>query len=259
MTLQVTTTQAPPMALAELKERAAMFIASRLAPEGMTADQAAIIAMKGHELGLGMMRSLEEIYVVRGRPAMSAKLMAALYTQAGHTYDIKTRNEKQVTILFTLRDGRTYEHTITMEDATKAGWTKNAKYQEIPAQMLTYRALASGIRIIAPGVLHGMPLSEEMEAAAEEQAETVEGTARVVEPPADWTSPAVRDELIRTQAECKLDDHDAITALSKAAGKQLMRRSEWAGTLADAKRALVAYAAERDGKIPTQAEQKELF
>ena len=244
------------MALAELKERAALFVGSRLAPEGMTADQAAIIAMKGRELGLGMMQSLEEIYVVRGRPAMSAKLMAALYTQAGHKYDIKTRTDKQATVLFTLRDGRAYEHTITIEDATKAGWTKNAKYQEMPAQMLTYRALASGIRIIAPEVLHGMIVREEAEDAS---GEIVEGTVTVIDGPADWSSAAVRDELIRTQAECRLDDHDAIAGLSKAAGKPLTRRGEWTGTLLEAQRALRAYAAERDGAIPTQAEQKEMF
>lgn len=250
---------APPMlTMAEIKARAALFVASKLAPENMTADQAAIIALKGHELGLGMMQSLEEIYVVKGRASMSAKLMISLYTDSGHGYNIIERNEKKVTILFERKNGQRYEHTLTMEEAVKAGWTGNPAWAKMPVVMLTYRAFASGIRIFAPEVLHRMVLREEAEQMAIEE-DVIDGTATEVEGPADWANAAARDDLLRTQADCKLDDHDAILALSKAAGKSLARRGEWTGTLTSAKLALRAYADERDGKAPTQAEQKELF
>jgi len=259
------------LTLAQIQEQATLFVKSGLAPNGMTPDQAAIIALKGRELGLGMMESLEEIYVVNNRPSLSAKIMIALYTNAGHTYVIKERNAERVTILFECKDGKQYEHTLTMAECVEAHWNQSwdkgtnswkdkPTWKGMPVVMLTYRAFSTGIRIIAPEVLHHAIMREEAEDMAERDIPvTVEGTVNEIEEPANWKNPAVRDELVRFQTDLRLDDHDAIMALSKAAGKDLTRRGEWTGTLTEAKRALKAFADERDGIVPTQAQQTEMF
>ena len=59
--------------------------------------------------------------------------------------------------------GRRVEVTIDMATAKREGWTKNAKYQSIPEQMLRYRSAAFLIRLYCPEVMIGLPASAEIE------------------------------------------------------------------------------------------------
>src|SRR5436309_1626388 len=61
-----------------IKEQAEAVKKAGLLPAAMTAEQAAIIVMKGRELGIPTMRSLEGMYVVNGKVAMDAKLIMGL-------------------------------------------------------------------------------------------------------------------------------------------------------------------------------------
>lgn len=192
------TAVAPPReySLSELVQMADLLIKSRLVPEAIqTKEQAAIIMLKGQELGLKPMQAMSDIYVVYGQAHMGTKLMCALFKAAGHRYEVLDRTKDVARVKFMLADGTSYTHTMTMEEVSQAGWNKvggKIKYQwtQMPAVMLMYRCLSSGIRMLAPEVLHGMGVvdsgtREVVSEATVEQAnpygDVIDGVATVVQ------------------------------------------------------------------------------
>jgi len=273
------------LSLSEIRERAEIFIKSGLLPESIkTVEQAILIALKGQELGLPMLQAFEDLYVIRGKVGMFTRLMVTRYLDRGHVYHIAEATPKRCVVQFVRSDGRHYEHIVTIEEAVAAGWdkawdneTKSWKDKPTwknPRVMLTWAAFRNGIRFFAPDVLDADALEADVvdgvvvmpeDDVDDMPVETGGAIApchrdSVVQPPVqsapvDWGVPANREALIKAQEECKLDEHDAILALSKAAGTELTRRSGWTGTLAGAIHALRVAAAERDGQpIPENPE-----
>jgi len=259
------------LSLAEIKERTALVLKSGLLPASVkTVEQAAVIALKGQELGIGMMQAFEEIYIVAGKPALGTKLLSALYLNAGHIYDIVERNTERVVIDFRRAGGKTYRHTLTMAevhtarwnanwDREKKAWAEKPTWKSMPIIMLTYRALSTGIRVVAPECLYRMMTQDEAQGFTDagEEGGIIESTAIVVDDvPADWTNATVRDEFVRFKDSLKLDNHDALLALGKDHDGDVNRVGDYPKSLGAAKRALRAFANERDGQPP---EQSELF
>src|SRR5688572_8665775 len=70
---------AAPLAWDALPARAAVALRSGLLPASIkTPEAAAIVAMKGQEMGLPMMAAFESIHVIQGRPSMATEAMLAL-------------------------------------------------------------------------------------------------------------------------------------------------------------------------------------
>jgi hypothetical protein len=265
-----------PLSLDDLLKRGELLIKSGLAPAGIDSPaKAAIIMLKGQELGLQPMQALSDIYVVNGTPSLGTKLMCALYKRAGHSYEITERTADHVTVLFKLKDGSVYRHTVTMAEAEKAKWPyswdkeKNAwkpkhTWTGMPMVMLTYRCLSTGIRTIAPEILHGMLHQDEAEDALglepemAEADDVVESTARVVEDPGPeeeiddapppttephWTT---NDELtgqfLMIKQELGLNKAEVLLTLKNDCGKEIERVGEYPGTYAQAVEALKAFA-----------------
>jgi hypothetical protein len=182
-TLPATRTEAAlvPTSLADLLALAEIAVKSGLLPESITTkEQAAVIMLKGREVGITTMQSFESIYVVHGRTAMDTKLLATLLRRAGHDYRIIERTEEIAVIDLYLKQDRTPEgwparrYTMTMEEAKQAGWhlekrRDTGKWEEkhtwktMPARMLMYRCLSSGIRLHAPESLFGLHTLDEMQ------------------------------------------------------------------------------------------------
>ena len=107
------------------------------------AENVAATILAGKALGLDPMNSIQNIFVVHGRPAMYARTMAALVLAAGHELERVAATERSVVYRARragAREWQTFEWTI--ERAQKAGYTKNAKYQSDPIAMLTAKCQA---------------------------------------------------------------------------------------------------------------------
>ena len=81
-----------------------------------------IILMYGAELGLPPMQSIQGIYVVKGRPMLSAQTWGTKIRQCGHKMVILTSTRTEATVCITRGDDHTqHVETFTIEDAVAAG------------------------------------------------------------------------------------------------------------------------------------------
>ena len=179
----------------------------------MKAEEAAVIMLYGRELGVQPMASLSQIYVVKGRPQPSAQLYLGLMQARDPDAfcEILERTEKRVRIALHYR-GRRQVFEATMEDAELAGLTRGREGQPTvnwklyPKQMLTWTAVRTGARLMAPDALSalaGLPNQSTMEdfvavdddnaPPAEPEEKVVEGAtiARPDQPPASVENEAV--------------------------------------------------------------------
>jgi hypothetical protein len=149
------------------------------------AENVAACILAGKALGLDPMNSIQNIFVVHGRPAMYARTMAALVLAAGHEIERVAATEQRVAYR-ARRKGQTNwtEFEWTIARASKAGYLKNAKYASDPIAMLTAKCQAEAARVIAPDVLTGIASTSVEEIQLEDLGEST-GTAAVSAAPAD--------------------------------------------------------------------------
>lgn len=147
----------------------------------------------GQSLGLDPLTSLQQIYVVHGRPGMYAKLKVALAQARGHRVWDEEYSPEAVTVAGQRRGtDDVVRIRITIEDARRAKWTEqNANYGKTPADMLWARAASRVVDRVAADVLFGLASIEDLEddepapaAAARVTIEDVRG------PVAEKVSPA---------------------------------------------------------------------
>ena len=146
------------------------------------AQNVAACVLAGKALGLDPMNSIQNIFIVHGRPAMYARTMAALVLNAGHKLERVVATEQRV-VYRGRRAGETewQEFEWTIQRATKAGYTTNKKYQTDPIAMLTAKCQSEAARVIAPDVLTGIAAVSVEEVELEDMGES---PARAVETPA---------------------------------------------------------------------------
>src|SRR5699024_2435614 len=128
-------------------------------------EDAAAAIMSGDEIGLTPMQSLQNLYVVSGKPALYARAMVALVLSHGHMIWTEKDTDTEV-IVCGQRAGsnRAEKVSWTIDRARKAGYTSNKKYETDPRAMLYARASSDVARRIAPDVLAGVAYSvEELE------------------------------------------------------------------------------------------------
>ncbi len=128
-----------------------------------------LIALEfAHRNDISPFQAMQSIFVVHGRPGLSAAFAVALARKANVWKKLQYKVEGSgdslvITAIATLHDGDKIESTVSMEMAKKAGWTKNVIYASLPEQMLKYRAATFLIRANFPEVLFGMSTVDEIE------------------------------------------------------------------------------------------------
>lgn len=183
-------TPATPVGILEM---AKMIVDSGLAPAAYTDPKvtpekryamAAVVLLRGKEIGMGPMESLSDLYPVFGQVGMTAKLIGSRLLKAGHKFRVEESTPERAVVTVTRRDGESYTQEMTMEFARGQGWAgRNKKYQDSPALMLRYRALTWAVRAIAPDCLFGMQTIEEIEDQGKaRELSFVEGAVREVPP-----------------------------------------------------------------------------
>lgn len=145
--------------------------------------------LQGITLGLDPLTSLQQIYLVHGRPGMYTEVKVALVKSKGHEVWTEDISDTRA-VVCGRRAGTDYVErvTVTMEQARKAGWTSNQAYAKTPQDMLYARAAGRVCDRVAPDVLMGIASVEEIQDAitttAEAGTRTVSPRRRTPPPPA---------------------------------------------------------------------------
>lgn len=130
-------------------------------------EQAAIIALKGRELGIPIMAALAGIAVINGKAVLSAELMLSLVYQRvpGARVTVTTPVEKQheeCEAVFQ-RPGRDpMPFRFTLDDARRAGLAEKQVWKQYPQSMLRARCISNGARVVFPDAIMGAYVEDEV-------------------------------------------------------------------------------------------------
>lgn len=164
------------------------------------AAQAVVKVMAGAELGFPPIMSMNGIYFINGRIAMSAQLMASAIKARKPHYDYKVLiiNDEECTIEF-FEDGQSVGVSeFTIKDAKRAQTKNLDKY---PRNMLFARAISNGAKWYCAGVFGGPVYTpDELDADTNEAGEVVQHAPTIMEePPTEQPKPTKQQALTRQQ------------------------------------------------------------
>jgi len=165
----------------------------------VTEQQAAVVMLKGHELGLGLASSFEYIHVIDSKPSLAPKGALALIQRSGELAGLKIDeqvdgkgNPTSCAVWMKRTNGFEYTATFTMADAQRAGLVKkDGGWDKYPANMLRWRAIGYCADIVFPDVTGGMYRPEELGADVDEEGAPIEGTWRIEPDDTDSASSVV--------------------------------------------------------------------
>ena len=235
------------------------FSASKYFTDAQDAAKAIVKIMAGREMGFGPFASMNGISIIQGKPAVGANLMAAaVKAHPRYDYRVKTLTDAEATIEFYQDSKSLGESSFTMRDAQAANLAGKGNWKTYPRNMLFARAMSNGVRWYTPDVFSGnaVYVPEELDGGGDIiDAPICEVTPDSGGPdfengsdgePAESThwidDPKVRARFWAWAKGQGLDQDDVLAAL----GTEGVH--EYAGTMGDAKEALVAYIARnRDG------------
>lgn len=160
-------------------------------PKTLRGNLPAIIAciQTGRELGLGDMESLRSIYVVDGRPTLSAELMVRQVRRRGHSIAGESTPDYATATGRRKDNGDTMTVTWTLEMAKRAGLAGKQNWKNYPEAMLWARAVSQLCRMLFGDCLAGVVYTmEELEDGV-----TAEGGPLDDLPPVDPSAFAVQE------------------------------------------------------------------
>lgn len=140
---------APEIGFSELLALAEHLVPTRFLPDHIkTAGQAVAIILTGRELGMGPMRSLRSLQLVKGKVVESADSQLSRFkADGGHAVWLELTDKKAVLFL-RHPNGDEHTETFTIEDAAKAGLTGGDNWRKYPKAMLRSRAITAGLKSV---------------------------------------------------------------------------------------------------------------
>jgi hypothetical protein len=127
-------------------------------------QQAMTIVLMGKELGIGPMTALRSIYVVDGKPTMSAELMVAMVRGKGMgTFSYEQTDGRCTVTGKRFGSEETYATTWDRKRAARAGLDRKENWLKYETEMLRHRAEAEVCRALFGDVLANVYLVEELE------------------------------------------------------------------------------------------------
>lgn len=147
----------------EMLSQAKTLLDSGLLPTEIKTPSAALaIMLTGQEIGIPVMQSLRSIYIVKGKPTLSAQLIGGLIFKHGHKYLVKESTDKICTLEFIRQNEKPVPYTFTWDDAVKAKLTDREQWKMYPKAMLFSRCMSAGARLVMPDVIAGLYTPEEL-------------------------------------------------------------------------------------------------
>lgn len=172
-----------PDAITATMTMAKALVASRLTPRGLdTPEKAFYVIMKGRELGVPPIRSLERIHIIEGKCCMAAELMLERFRGRGGKSKWLDDKADRTRAELWIRCPNGDEHTevFTMEDAKAAGLAGKDNWRKWPKSMLRARAIAQGLR--AMGEAEGLYDPDELGAVTNDNGEVITLTPKAPGP-----------------------------------------------------------------------------
>lgn len=131
--------------------------AASIIPKAYQNQPANILVAIGYAQALGEhpIAALTDVYVVEGRPSMSASMMHRRALEAGHRVRV-TSTDTEAVVSIWRKDDPQHEHKIvwTLDRAKHAGLMgRKGPWQSYPAAMLRSRAVSEACRMACPEVL----------------------------------------------------------------------------------------------------------
>lgn len=151
-----------PMAIGEVFAKSGMF------PDVKTQSQAVVKILAGKELGISAFQSVSGVYMVNGKLALQANVMASLIKRSKtYDYTVNKLDETECSItIFSINDGKKEklgDSVFTVKDAAKAGLINKDNWKNYPRNCLFARALSNGARWYCPDIICGWYTTEELE------------------------------------------------------------------------------------------------
>jgi hypothetical protein len=232
-----------------IKEIAPVIYKSRLFGV-KSADAAAAIMLKGHELGLGITTAFEFIVEIQGRPSLIPRGAWALVLNSGELEKSEIVDELDnngnpfaCSVYLKRKNGLEYISRITMEDARRSGVVKpDSGWQTYPANMLRWRAIGFGLDVVFPDIQGGMKRADEFGATIDHDGNVIETSWSEV--PAKAAYQAQLQETIPETTQEPQEDKEAI-------GIQDLINTHGAGNV------LLAVQKVTGGKMPATQEEVE--
>lgn len=153
-------------------------------------------------LGLAPMIAIQQINIIKGKPSMSAQLMASLARRAGHKLRI-TKVDDGVWAQLVRRDDpdHVFRAFWSEKRARAAGLMgKGGQWSSDPMTMLKWRAVTEVVREACPEVLAGAYTAEELDWETEADTKPPVSVAHLVPQTSDRT-PQVDDDGVILDAE----------------------------------------------------------
>ena len=186
----------------------------------------------GAAMGLSYADSLYRINVIKGKPTMSAELIASQVRKAGHKLRIyKDEEHESVKAAIIRKDDPEFEFSAVRDKAwaQKMGLANRENYQKQPMTMLTWRAITAVAREACPEALYGVAYSpdelDDMPVVSEHEepaAQPVEETA--VDPsPSKEQCKAISAELSRCGVTSKAE---AARILQELTGRSEVQHTD---------------------------------
>lgn len=144
--------------------------------------QAIVKILYGAELGFGPMASVMGVYIVEGKPSLSAQLIASAVQRSGRfRYRVREWTATKCRIEFFEEGESIGESSFSLEEATAAGLAGKAVWKSYPKAMLWARAMSQGARAYTPEIFLGAIYTpEELGANVDEDGRVVEVTGQAV-------------------------------------------------------------------------------
>lgn len=149
--------------LDQFRDWAKVIAAGSVIPDSLRGKPADVFitVMHGLDLGLRPMQALNLVYVVKGRPSLSAEGMRSLILDAGHELEIIS-DDKKATVRGKRRGSeRWVEASYTIEQAKKAK-LGGANWDSHPEDMLVARASTRLAKRYFPDITNGLSSVEEL-------------------------------------------------------------------------------------------------
>lgn len=148
---------------------------------GVTQEQAAIVMLTGHELGLSLSASFRYIHLIDGKPSLSPQGALALIHQSGQLAGLRiTDGDGFCEVWMKRKNGFEYTTRYTMEQARKAGLVKpNSGWEKYEPNMLRWRAIGYCADVVFPDVTGGLESPEELGANVNQQGEPMPNPPQV--------------------------------------------------------------------------------
>lgn len=128
-----------------------------------TTEDIVSLFLIGERLGIDPISALSGIFLVEGRPTISARLSRALIRKNGHAFKVESWDSKHCKIVATRQGEEPQEIEYRIEEAIHAGLLNRNTWRQYPKQMLFAAATRRMVDVVFSDLFLGMASYDEAE------------------------------------------------------------------------------------------------